>query len=36
MKYRIRDFLEDLASVVMLFAMIPLFPYAIAIVKALI
>ena len=35
MKYRIRDFLEDIVSVTMLFAMIPLFPYAVAIVKTL-
>ena len=41
MKYRakkphpIRDFIEDMVGALLLFAMIPLFPYAVAIAKAL-
>lgn len=33
--YTLAEVLEDLAGVAVLFAMIPLFPYAVAIVKAL-
>jgi hypothetical protein len=33
--YTLAEVLEDLAGAVLLFAMIPLFPYAVAIVKAL-